>query len=64
MLGGGIMRNKKFHIYLSDFEYHHIINSLNLENTISDKMMEVIQGKEGNQFAGILKHKEGVDLLT
>ena len=35
----------------------------NLENTISDKMMEVIQGKEGNQFAGILKHKEGVDLL-
>lgn len=36
----------------------------NLENTISDKMMEVIQGKEGNQFAGILKHKEGVDLLT
>ncbi len=35
----------------------------NLENTISDKMMGVIQGKEGNQFAGILKHKEGVDLL-
>lgn len=35
----------------------------NLQNTISDKMMEVIQGKEGNQFAGILKHKEGVDLL-
>lgn len=35
----------------------------NLENTISDKMMEVIQGKEGNKFAGILKHKEGVDLL-
>lgn len=35
----------------------------NLQNTISDKMMEVIQGKEGNQFTGILKHKEGVDLL-
>ena len=35
----------------------------NLENTISDKMMEVIQGKEGNQFAGILKHKEGVEAL-
>lgn len=35
----------------------------NLQNTISDKMMEVIQGKEGNQFDGILKHKEGVDLL-
>ena len=35
----------------------------NLENTISDKMMEVIQGKEGNQFAGILKHKERVDLF-
>lgn len=26
-------------------------------------MMEVIQGKEGNQYNGILKHKEGVDLL-
>lgn len=35
----------------------------NLQNTISDKMMEVIQGKEGNQYNGILKHKEGVDLL-
>lgn len=28
MSGGGTMRNKKYHIYLSDFEYHHIINSL------------------------------------
>lgn len=35
----------------------------NLQNTISDKMTEVIQGKEGNLFSGILKHKEGVDLL-
>ncbi|MCC8073401.1 MAG: AAA family ATPase [Clostridiales bacterium] len=35
----------------------------NLPNTISDKMLEVIQGKEGNQYNGILKHKEGVDLL-
>lgn len=35
----------------------------NLQNTISDKMLEVIQGKEGNQYNGILKHKEGVDLL-
>ena len=34
-----------------------------LQNTISDKMMKVIQGKEGNQYNGILKHKEGVDLL-
>lgn len=35
----------------------------NLQNTISDKMTEVIQGKECNLFSGILKHKEGVDLL-
>lgn len=35
----------------------------NLQNTISDKMLEVIQGKEGNQYNGILKHKEDVDLL-
>lgn len=30
----------------------------NLENTISDKMMEVIQGKEGNQFAGMPHFKK------
>lgn len=36
----------------------------NLQNTISDKMTEVIKGKEGDWFSGILKHKEGVDLLS
>lgn len=35
MSGGGTMRNKKYHIYLSDFEYHHIINSLiELKNSL------------------------------
>ena len=35
----------------------------NLQNTLSDKMMEVVQGKENNPFNGILHHKEGVDLM-
>ena len=35
----------------------------NLNNTLSDKMMEVVQGKENNPFNGILHHKEGVDLM-
>lgn len=35
----------------------------NLQNTISDKMTEVIKGEGGDWFSGILKHKEGVDLL-
>lgn len=35
----------------------------NLQNTLSDKMMEVVQGKENNPFNGILHHKEGVDLI-
>lgn len=35
----------------------------NLQNTISDKMLEVVQGKESNPFNGILHHKEGVDLM-
>ena len=35
----------------------------NLQNTLSDKMMEVAQGKENNPFNGILHHKEGVDLM-
>ena len=35
----------------------------NLSNTLSDKMMEVVQGKENNPFNGILHHKEGVDLM-
>lgn len=35
----------------------------NLQNTISDKMTEVIKGKDGDRFSGILKHKKGVDLL-
>lgn len=30
----------------------------NLQNTLSDKMMEVVQGKENNPFNGILHHKE------
>ena len=34
-----------------------------LQNTLSDKMMEVVQGKENNPFNGILHHKEGVDLM-
>lgn len=29
------MRNNKYHIYLSDFEYHHIINSIiELKNSL------------------------------
>ena len=35
----------------------------NLQNTLSDKMMEVVQGKENNPFNGVLHHKEGVDLM-
>lgn len=35
----------------------------NLQNTLSDKMMEVVQGKENNPLNGILHHKEGVDLM-
>ena len=35
----------------------------NLQNTLSDKMMEIVQGKENNPFNGILHHKEGVDLM-
>lgn len=35
----------------------------NLQNTLSDKMLEVVQGKENNPFNGILHHKEGVDLM-
>ena len=35
----------------------------NLQNTLSDKTMEVVQGKENNPFNGILHHKEGVDLI-
>ena len=35
----------------------------NFQNTLSDKMMEVVQGKENNPFNGILHHKEGVDLM-
>lgn len=38
-------------------------DSDNLQNTLSDKMMEVVQGKESNPFNGILHHKEGVDLM-
>lgn len=35
----------------------------NLQNTLSDKMLEVVQGKENNPFNGILHHKEGVELM-
>lgn len=35
----------------------------NLQNTLSDKMMEVVRGIESNPRAGILHHKENVDLL-
>ncbi len=35
----------------------------NLQNTISDKMMDVVKGNEPDPFTGILHHKEGVDLM-
>ncbi len=35
----------------------------NLQNTISDKMMDVVKGNEPDPYTGILHHKEGVDLM-
>lgn len=35
----------------------------NLQNTLSDKMMEVVRGSDGNPLNGILHHKENVDLV-
>lgn len=35
----------------------------NLQNTLSDKMMEVVRGNESHPLNGILHHKEDVDLI-
>lgn len=38
-------------------------NEYELTNTLFDKMVEIVQGKESNPYDGILHHKEGIDLI-